>query len=120
VAHGSQESAFCLAGSLGGVLCVLQLLLELLAFRNVFRGDNDSPDFPLRIIPRINGGTYPLLRTIGANPDVLDSMLLRNCHSATKGKRTLMVKIGDQYGRGECRKVEMSKAVVRSAALAAR
>jgi hypothetical protein len=112
VTHRRQERALCLAGSLWGAFGVLQMLLELLPFRNVFRGDNDSPDLPMRIIPGINGGTHPLLCAIGSNPDVLAQMLLLTRHSPAMRFPPFFGQIGDQFVKAKSAQVGMPKTVV--------
>src|ERR1700739_1126640 len=85
VAHGGGEGALGGAGGFGGALRVLQQLLVQLSLRDVFRRDDDSADTPGRFAPRIDGGAYPLLGAIGANPDVFAQMLLLTCQAATMG-----------------------------------
>jgi hypothetical protein len=95
VAHVGQESAFGGVGGFGGALGVVQQLFIQLSLRDVLSGDDDSANVPLRITPGINGGAYPLLSTIGANPDVFAQMLLLTDQTAAMGFPPFFGEVGD-------------------------
>jgi len=95
VAHGGEEGAFGGAGGFGGALGVLQQLLIHFPLGDVLGGDDDSPNTPGRIAPGINGGAHPLLRAVGANPDVFAQMLLLTGQTAAMGFPPFFGEVGD-------------------------